>query len=230
MTSFALVHGAGHGAWCWDRVVPQLIAAGHHAIAVELPASDPHAGPDRYADVVAAAIARERDVVVVGHSLGGLTIPLVAARRPVRRLVFVAGLLPRPRERPFRDDPDAPPESAAGLRVDTRADGSYTFPPEIARAYLYNRCSEADAVWAIERLRPQSRRPIDETCPLAALPKVPMTYIACRDDRVVTLEHATYLARTRLGIDPVILDADHSPFLSAPGALVNVLLATLEHR
>nr|MCS5667148.1 alpha/beta fold hydrolase [Dehalococcoidia bacterium] len=37
MTTFVLVHGASHGSWCWDKVVPLLVAQGHEAIAVDLP-------------------------------------------------------------------------------------------------------------------------------------------------------------------------------------------------
>lgn len=180
----------------------------------------------RYAEVVQAALEDAGDdVILVGHSLAGLTIPLVATRRRVRRLVYLAALLPRPGEAPFaRVDPDAPPEAAPGFRVDLTPSGAFVFPPDIARSFLYNRCSPEDADRAIARLRPQTTAPHSETCPLATLPDVPATYVACRDDRAVRLDHAAYLARTRLGLEPVVLDADHSPFLSAPGALAEVLV------
>lgn len=226
MSLFGLVHGAGHGAWCWERLVPLLERAGHRAVAVDLPTEDPSAGAVRYAEIVDAALGDAGDdVVLVGHSLGGLTVPLVAARRRVRRLVYVAALLPRPGEAPFaREDPDAPPDTAPGLRIDRTPSGAIVFPPDIARTFLYNRCSALDADRAIARLRPQTTAPHAEVCPLAALPGAPATYVACSDDRIVQVDHAAYLARTRLGLDPVILDADHSPFLSATHDLAEVLL------
>lgn len=88
-----LVHGSYHGAWCWDLVLPELERRGHRVVAVNLPISDPTAGADRYADVVVDAMDSATEPAVVGHSMGGLVIPLVAARRPVSQLVFLAGFL-----------------------------------------------------------------------------------------------------------------------------------------
>lgn len=69
-TTFGLVHGAWHGAWCWDRLTSELEARGHRAVAVELPASDPRAGLTSYAEVIAESLGDAGDVVLVGHSLG----------------------------------------------------------------------------------------------------------------------------------------------------------------
>ena len=96
MATFALVHGAWHGAWCWERLSPQLEDAGHRVLAVDLPARDPTAGLTRYAELTADALGDADDVVVVGHSLGAGSIPIVATLRPVRHLVFLCGLLPEP--------------------------------------------------------------------------------------------------------------------------------------
>ena len=98
MTTFALVHGAWHGAWCWDRLAPELAAAGSRVVAVDLPCEDLNAGSREYAEIVLGSLADTSgdDVVLVAHSAGGLTVPLVAAARPVRALVFVAALLPQP--------------------------------------------------------------------------------------------------------------------------------------
>jgi hypothetical protein len=69
VTTFALVHGAWHGAWCWERLVPELEARGHRAIAVDLPCEDVAAGCAAYAEVVAGAAADAgADLVLVGHT------------------------------------------------------------------------------------------------------------------------------------------------------------------
>ena len=60
MTTFALVHGAWHGAWCWERLLEPLERRGHGALAVDLPAEDLDAGLDAYADIVAAFLRRRR--------------------------------------------------------------------------------------------------------------------------------------------------------------------------
>src|ERR1700761_9023653 len=98
MSSYLMIPGAGGAAWYWHRVVPLLQAAGDEAIAVDLPADDPAAGPPADADPGATAIGDRANVVVVGMSLGGFTAPLVATRRPVSALVFVNAMIPRPGE------------------------------------------------------------------------------------------------------------------------------------
>ena len=97
MSTFVLVHGAWHGAWCWDRLVPELEAHGHRTIAMDLPSDDEGMTFDGYADAVCATLrGAGEDIVLVGHSLAGHTIPLVAARRPVKRLVYLCSLVPQP--------------------------------------------------------------------------------------------------------------------------------------
>jgi pimeloyl-ACP methyl ester carboxylesterase len=226
MTTYALVHGAGHGAWCWERLVPRLEKKGHRAVTMDLPCADSTATYNTYADVVIASLARSAgDVVLVGHSLGGLTVPLVAARRPVKSLVFLSALLPIPGQVPFGPDPDAPPQAAPGLDLTFHGDGTFSFTPASAATHLYNRCAPADVKWATARLRPQSPAPNSEACPLAAWPDVERTYIACRDDRIVMPDYARYAARTRAGIDVTMIDADHSSFLSNPDALADLLIS-----
>ena len=56
MSTFALVHGAWHGAWCWEQLTPELEALGHRVIAMDLPCDDGAATFDDYADVVCDAV------------------------------------------------------------------------------------------------------------------------------------------------------------------------------
>lgn len=92
----ALVHGGWHGAWCWELLIPLLERGGHRVVTMDLPRDDGSADLDTYADVVCAALRGcDDDVVLVAHSLGGNTIPLVAARRPVSHLVYLCAVLPR---------------------------------------------------------------------------------------------------------------------------------------
>ena len=79
MSTFALIHGGGHGGWCWELVIPELEARASSAVAPDLPIDDPGPGLAAYAQIVVRAIGDSvDDVVVVGHSLGGLVVPLVA--------------------------------------------------------------------------------------------------------------------------------------------------------
>src|SRR5205823_13922846 len=94
MSTFGLVHGGGFGAWCWDRLIPELEARGHRGATVDLTPADQAAGAARCAEGVSRAFASIADLLLVGQSIPGLIIPLVAAQRPVERLVFLHGLLP----------------------------------------------------------------------------------------------------------------------------------------
>ena len=86
MAHFLLLHGAGHGGWCWDRLTPCLVDGGHDATCPDLPCDDLAAGLNEYADSALAVLSGATDdLVVVGHSLGALVAPLVASRIPVRR-------------------------------------------------------------------------------------------------------------------------------------------------
>src|SRR4051812_2667066 len=82
MTLFALIHGAGGAAAQWERVAAGLRERGHDAVAMDLPCEDDDAGLTEYADTVVEALGDRRDVVLVAHSLGGFTAPLVCDRVP----------------------------------------------------------------------------------------------------------------------------------------------------
>ena len=76
-------------------MTPPLQRAGHDVVTMDLPIDDGTASFDTYADVVCAALeGRGDDVVLVGHSFGGHTVPLVAAHRPVRHLVYLCAMVP----------------------------------------------------------------------------------------------------------------------------------------
>ena len=231
MTTFALVHGAWHGAWCWELLGPELERRGHVALAVDLPTEDATAGCPEYAAMILDLLPADADdVVLVGHSLGGLTIPLVAAERPVRALVFVCALLPVPGlglPDQLRDDPTIfVPGFGASMQRD---DAGCSFWPDLeaARAAMYADCPRDLADAAVARLRHQSRRPSVDPCPLASWPDVASVSVLCRDDVVIAPEWSRRAARDRLGVEAVELDGGHSPFLSRPGELADVLVAAL---
>jgi pimeloyl-ACP methyl ester carboxylesterase len=228
IATFGLVHGAGHGAWCWERLRPALEALGHRTHAMDLPCEDPGAGAERYAEVVDRAIPPVTDLVLVGHSLGGLTVPLVAARRPVSRLVFLCAVIPE-FGRSLADQIAADPalyhpvlRSHSGRTTD--ADGSVRYRDEAAvRDVFCHDCTAEDVRWAFTHLRPQAAAPRREPCPLSAWPAGDRAYILCREDRAISPEWSRRAARERLGVDPIELEGSHSPFISRPAALAAVL-------
>ncbi|HZP27377.1 MAG TPA: alpha/beta hydrolase [Acidimicrobiia bacterium] len=222
--TFGLVHGAQHGAWCWERLVPELERLGHGAVAVDLPCDDPDATIDTYASCVVDALAEHDDVVLVGHSLGSLTIPVVARRRPVRRLVFLCSV-------PTGPGPAIDTELASMVTPEF-ANASRTFDEHGCESLAdadavtvwYDDCPAEDARRAVERLRPQSRRPLTEPTPLDEWPDVPVSVVLGRDDRCVNMEWAVAAATARTGESPILLPGGHSPFLGRPGELAEVLV------
>lgn len=226
MTTYALIHGAYHGAWCWNLVAPLLEAAGHRAIAVDLPVGDVSADLDDYADIVCDAVAGADDVVVVGHSMGGLVAPLVASRRPVDEIVFVCAPVPEPglsmndlRER----DADMMLGALKGHIVDV-GDGTRACDEDGARTAFLHACPELLADWAVRLLRPQAGTPTAQPVPLDQLPGCRYRYVVCADDRMISPDWSRRRARAALGVDPVELTGGHDPMLSSPVALAEVLL------
>ena len=222
---FVLVHGAYHGAWCWDDVRGELERGGHSSTAVDLPCDDPDAGAERYVDDVIDAIPTPAQaVVMVGHSLAGLTIPIAASRTRTAMTIYLCAILPVPglsfdaqhAEFATRFEPSKP---AFG-----NPDGSASWPEEGAIETYYHDCALQVARAAAQRLRRQHWKITREVTPLRQWPAVRTTYILCTDDRAISREYSLQAARRQLGIDPVELPGGHSPFLSRPRVLAQALV------
>ena len=225
MATVALVHGAFHGAWCFDRLVPQLAARGLRPLAIDLPRENATAGNVRNAEIIVEALSDAgEDVVLVGHSLAGLTVPLVAAQRPLRRLVYLCALIPQPGKSGLDWIPGAGVAAfdwGAG-QID-HGDGTTSWDLAKGVEQFVNDCSAEDAAWAAARLGRQASLPSTEPCPLASLPDVPSSYIVCSNDRVISPAWSRQAAREQLGVEAIELAADHSPFLSQPALLAELL-------
>ncbi len=223
VVTFVLVHGAWHGAWCWDRLVPELRARGHDTVTMDLPVDDAAATFETYADVVGEACREVPDVVLVGHSLGGMVLPLVSARRPVRAQVFLCAVVPNPHGMPWED---APPMGSRDYGTEQDEDGALVFRSSAAAtAIFYADCAPADAAWAYERLRPFRNRSLwDRPYPLTTWPGARSAGITCTDDLAIYADYQRAVLRDRLRVEPVELPGHHSPFLARPAALANVLV------
>lgn len=229
VTTFALVHGSWHGAWCWELLTPLLQQEGHAVVTMDLPCDDGSASFETYADVVCAALVGcDDDVVLVGHSLAGSTVALVAARRPVLHVVYLCALVPDIGRSVFgqwRDEPDMINPAYAKALSEPDAQTRTTWVDlELTRAILCADCDEPTAKAALNRLRPQARYPYTVTFQLAEFPSVSCTSVVCTDDQLVGPDWSRRVARDRLGAKLIELPGSHSPFLSRPSALADVLL------
>ncbi|CAN5611114.1 alpha/beta hydrolase [soil metagenome] len=231
MTTFALVHGAWHGAWCWQQLTPLLEQRGHQVVAPDLPCDDPSASFEDYADVVCAALADQNladqdDVVAVGHSLGGNTIPLVAARRPVRHLVYLSALVPQVGQS-LRDQMRAVPDM-----LNPMSRQALSRPDELRRnawvdesltvQLLFGDADPDAAHTAFTRLRPQALYPYSPPFALAQFPPTDRTYVVCTGDQMVNPDWSRQAAQA-LDARLIEFPGDHSPFLSRPAELAELL-------
>ena len=229
MSTFVLVHGAWHGAWCWERLVPELETRGHTSIAMDLPVDDGSATFDDYARAVTeAARGVDGDVVLVGHSLGSMVIPLVATTRPASAMIFLCGLIPNFHGTPWDDAPKMEePGIFDGLSHD--ADGSTAWSTlEAATDAFYSDCAPDDARRAFERLRHQNSKSLwGRSYPLDTWPTARRVAIICAADRTVTPAFSRAVCRPRLGVDPIEMPGGHSPFLARPGELADLLVSVV---
>lgn len=235
-STFVLIHGAWHGAWCWHKLVPLLTARGHRVVAPDLPSMGDDPTPassvtlDSWARFVADLVAVQLEpVVLVGHSRGGIVISQAAELVPERiaRLVYLSGYLLRAGET-LADAARADEGSLVPANMIPAASGvTCTMRPRAVRDAFYGHCGDADVEFARARLSPEPLKPL--VTPLTVTPerfgRVPRAYIECRDDK--TVSHAAQrLMHARLPCDQVFtLDGDHSPFLSAPQDLARILIS-----
>ena len=236
MATFILIHGAMHGGWCWEEIVPRLEAAGHRAIAPNLPGMGgdptPLEGIDltSYADFTETLVrAQPEPVVLVGHSLGGLTISQTGERASdnVLGLVYLAAMLAPAGERPPVPGTQSTREA---LGRDTGVQTLPVVPEEVAIGLFYNATDAETAKRAVARLTPQPVAPMNQ--PLATTDarygRLPRAYIECALDAAISLEGQRQM-QVALPCDPVItLQTDHSPFFSAPDALTRALIDAAE--
>lgn len=224
MSIFALVHGAWHGAWCWERLVGPLRDRGHEVVVPELPSEDPELGLEDYAETIDEALGDAGDVVVVPHSLGGLVGPVVAARRPLKALVYLNALVPEP-GLSFGDQLSASDEQIllfeGGRAVDDEGRSHWPDPEATARI-MYGDLPPEDARWAAGRLRPQAQRSQAERSP-APPAGLRTESIIGTDDRVVSPAWSRRVARERLGVEATELPTGHFPMISHPEPLAEAL-------
>ena len=233
MATFLLVHGACAGGWAWEKVVPLLEAKGHKVCAPDLPGLGKDQTPPAVVTLAdnVEKLARLLDklddqVVLLGHSLGGITISQLAEarRRKLKALVYLCALLPTT-GKTGRDMTNLEPDAMFRLSRQVSPDGkTYTFSRDKLPALFYADVSPEDRYRAMERLRPQ---PISiSTTPVTLTEdrfgSVPRWYIECIFDNAIRVK----LQRLMVKATPckvITMECGHSPFFSNPEELVEHL-------
>lgn len=215
MATYVLIHGGGGRAESWNLVSAELQELGHDVVAVDLPSDDASAKWSDYADAVVAAISNRTELVVVAHSMGGFTGPLVCDRVHADLLVLVAGMVPAPGEtfeewwtNTGHDQAKQEQAERAGRAVGeggTVGTFYHDAPPHLAAADM----ARGEGQYEFPK----------EPWPLASWPDVPTRYLLCRDDRCFPADFTRRVVQERLGMTPDEIDGSHSPYLARPKEL-----------
>lgn len=220
MATLALIHGGGDVGWAWHLVERELRELGHDTVAPDLPVDDDTATLDDYADTVVEAIGDRADVIVVGHSYGGFTAPIVADRIRARALVLVTAMIPAPAEQPA--DWWGNTGFAAAVKEQAELDGGLTGNDDPMVAYLHD-VPPALAEQALGNARGESTAAYHQPWPLDAWPDVPTTFVLCTEDRFLPAPFVRRVVAERLGVTPVEIAASHGVALSRPRELAELL-------
>lgn len=234
MATYLLIHGAWHGGWCWHKVTPLLEAKGHKVIAPDLPGHGSDPTPmatvtlEKYAGrICEIARAQAAPVILAGHSMGGIAITQAAENCPkqVQALVYVCAFLP-PNEDALITWASQDAESMVNPNTtEPQQDGTVRFKPEYTREAFYLNCTEEDTAYAQARLVAQSEAPFHT--PVATTAErwgsIPRYYIECGRDRAITLKLQCEMQKHSPCRQTFHLETDHSPFLSTPEQLADIL-------
>ncbi|WP_043683708.1 alpha/beta fold hydrolase [Streptomyces xylophagus] len=238
MSTYLLVHGAWHSGQAWERLVPLLTAAGHRVLTPSLTGHGdkahllgPEVGLDTHVDDVVGLITDEglTEVVLVGHSYGGLVISSVADRVPDRiaQLVYLDAMVPEDGETAA----DILPVTQVLIDLAAQSDTPWRIPPlpELPPpGGLFGVTDPTDIAWLRTTLSDQSaltlRQPVRLGNPAAHA--IPRTHIHCVGSEPEGFERRPVPATQPNGTPAQVweLESGHDCMITVPGELAELLL------
>ena len=233
MTTYILVHGAFHGGWCWDKVVPLLESAGHQVLAPDLPGHGADKTPTAevtlqgYVDKICTMLDEQSEpVILVGHSMAGVVITQVAEQRPdkIQTLVYLTAMLPDNGQCIFElRDQDS---LSARNRIWAEDKKSVTMVMDAVQEIFYGDCAVEDVARAKSLLVPQATEPFFTAVKTSTenFGRVPRVYIQCRQDKAISLETQQRMVAALPCEKVISMNTSHSPFFSTPQLLADHLL------
>jgi len=235
MSNFLLVHGAWAGGWSWEKVVPLLEQNGHIVKAPDLPGHGMDKTPlsevnlQAYTEKVCQVLDEFDDqVILVGHSMGGIVISQVAEELPqkVNKLVYLAAYLLQNGEtimQVFGNDKG----SLLGPNLVMAEDQSYaTLKEEGIKEVIYPDASDEDKERIKERVVPQATMPFATPVNITEenYGNIPRIYVECLKDLVITPEAQKEMYRNMPCEKVLTIEASHTPNYGVPEKVVKHLL------
>jgi pimeloyl-ACP methyl ester carboxylesterase len=247
MTTYVLIHGSWHGAWCWYKITARLEAAGHKVIVPDMPShgrdwtSPAQVTMQDYVNTVTGILdAAEQPVVLVVHSRNGIVAARAAEARPekILTLVYLASYLPpigdnaalasSRGEGQWANDPDSQLWAKQSVDIDREA-GSDMLQRQAFREALYADCSDDDVALAYALLTPEPRGPHSPTeTPIRTTQenfgRIPRVYIELTQDRAVSWSAQKRMYQATPCDRVLTIDASHSAYFSQPDQLTKQIL------
>ena len=211
MKSILLVHGAWHGAWCWNLVEKELKNKGVDVRSLDLPFTGVK---DDIASVSNALKDIDNEVILLGHSYGGIVISSAAeAKQNVDQLIYLTAILLEPGESMQLD--------GSKIQIDVDENLISEVKKSSAIPAFYGDVDPKLAKASMELLRPfpivSGSQGIGE-----AWREKYSTYIVCQEDKAIPPELQYVMAKKA---DRIIeWQCGHSPFLSKPKLVIELLL------
>lgn len=232
---YVFVPGAWHGGWAWHPVARRIARAGHRAVALTMPGMSPGDDPRalRLTDAVAYLVAEvERreltDVVLVGHSWGGIPIAGAARRlgRKLSAVAMVSAFVPRGGESMaeamgpqvgeyVRATIAASPDHTIGIDFAAFRDSLMQDEPENLQRLTYELLVPQPGGYMLDAL---------DVVDLADL-DVPMTYLLAERDQALAAPGVELAAR--LGAEPVLVPGTHEAIITHADDVAKALQASV---
>jgi pimeloyl-ACP methyl ester carboxylesterase len=228
MATFVVAHGAWSAGWAWKKMRPLMRAAGHELWTPTYTGLGErthlaHAGVDLDTHIrdIAAVLEIEdlTDVILIGHSYGGMVATGVAdrARARVAKLVYLDAFVPTDGQAVFDL---VPPDIAAKMRAGAQASESgYGIPANP----MPSDTSPEDKGWATPRRRPQPLQAFAAKLALSAEPSAPRYYIYAKRAGIGDTFGRFYARAKREGWRTFEVDASHNPHITNPQGLLAIL-------
>jgi pimeloyl-ACP methyl ester carboxylesterase len=233
-----LVHGAGHGAWCWSKVIPLMQEKKINTLAIDLPGRSndtaklfTHTFMDDAEAVKNLANSVKGKVILVGHSSAGVAIAQASellGKEKVEKLIFLDAFMPKNGESVLNlvekvtknnnapNTTDAPPRM-----LFTQNFKVFQWNPATVDEFFYHDCKKEDIAFAKENLTWQSAASVGTPAQLSdsVYGSIPKYYILCTEAKEVNKSSIA----NNVPVEKVFsLSSSHSPFFSMPQKLVHV--------